>query len=55
MPVGVIFWVLWLLGLLLSGWGWRTASGEPWVWGGGLLLWALLFLLGWHSFGALVR
>ncbi len=55
MPIGLLFWIVFLIGFLLSGWGWRGSANEPWVWGGGLILWLLLGLLGWHAFGGLVR
>ncbi len=55
MPIGVLFWVIFIIWILLSGWGWRSNLGEPSVWGGGLILAFLLGLLGWHVFGPLLR
>jgi hypothetical protein len=51
MTIGFLFWLLFILGILFSGYTYRGALGTPLVWGGNLLLWILLFLLGWRVFG----
>jgi hypothetical protein len=51
MSIGFIFWLLMLLCLLFGGYAHRSALGTPLVWGGNLLFWILLFLLGWKVFG----
>lgn len=51
MSMGLVFWILMLLWLVfwgLSTWGPLT----QFPWGGNLLLFILLLLLGWASFGA---
>jgi hypothetical protein len=54
MPIGILFWVLmifWLLfGLYWNRADWR--GGNYGVVGGDLMLFILLGLLGWRSFGA---
>ena len=49
MPMGLAFWILMLLWLVFGLW-----SGYPnyHLIGGNLLLFVLLVLLGWHTFGA---
>ncbi len=53
MTLGLIFWIIMLVWLLFSGWSLR--AGGPTAWGGSLMLFVLLLLLGWHSFGAPIR
>ena len=52
MGLGLAFWILmliWLVfGLALRG----GYLGGNFIWGGDLLLFILLLLLGWHAFGA---
>lgn len=48
MTLAFWFWLLWLLGLLLSVWGWRQTPPR-------VLLWALLFILGLKLFGFPIR
>lgn len=53
MTIGLAFWILMLL-WLFSGFFWRwpgVAAGQYGPLGGDLLLFVLLGLLGWHSFG----
>lgn len=55
MPIGYLFWLLMILWLVLDlGWGRPWDRGYPLL-GASLLLYALLFLLGWHDFGAILR
>ena len=58
MSVGTIFWVLMVLWIILGfGFIWRPAadgSNYPLL-GGNLLLFILLFLLGWAQFGFVVH
>lgn len=53
MPVGVIFWVLMIIAAVV-GIAATRGTGPYFVWGGGFLIWVLLFLLGWKSFGFIV-
>lgn len=50
MSVGMLFWILWIIGLLLGCGCLRDRSCWP-VAGGGLLVWAMFFLLGLKMFG----
>ena len=55
MPIGLIFWVLMLLWLVL-GLVPQGPTPPPYLrWGGTLLLFILLFLLGWAEFGPAVK
>jgi hypothetical protein len=49
MPLGILFWVLMLIWLIFGIWTQRTniQAGTNWgVWGGNLLIFILLFVLG---------
>jgi hypothetical protein len=52
MPVGMIFWILWLFCFL--GWGWGTWYGGP-SWAPWIFILAMFFFLGWHDFGFIVH
>ncbi len=54
MSKGTIFWVLWLLGFIFSGY-WGYSTGNYYFAGGGFLTEALTFLLGWQAFGFVVK
>lgn len=57
MPIGMIFWMLMILWLLF-GLYWNRAdlrAGNYGGTGGSLLLFVLLFLLGWRVFGFVVQ
>ncbi len=55
MPISILFWVLMIIALLFGGWrGWSDAPSRP-FYGFGLLLWVLLFLLGWEVFGFILQ
>lgn len=54
MPIGILFWILMILWLLF-GLYWNRSDlrgGNYGVFGGNLLLFILLGLLGWKTFGA---
>jgi len=56
MPLGIVFWVLFIIWLLFYG-TWRFGGGA-WPHGenaNGFLLALLVFILGWHSFGFIIR
>lgn len=59
MPLGLIFWVIMLLWLLLGlgmQFGWfGAANPQVGVWGNTLLLFLLFALLGWRVFGAAIQ
>lgn len=53
MSIGLLFWVLYIVGLVFSGyWGFSRPGPERvgWFGGPGLVL-VLIFLLGWKVFG----
>lgn len=53
MSIGLIFWVIMLIGLIFGLYQNRTA---PLVWAGNnLVLWILLALLGWQVFGPAIH
>lgn len=49
MGIGLLFWIVYLIAVIFSGWSLR--AGGPLAWGGSLVLYVLLGLLGWASFG----
>ena len=55
MTIGSLFWLLMILWLLFGAYNRRGIVGQPWVWGWDLMLWVLLFLLGWQVFGWPIR
>jgi len=50
MSFGLAFWIIMLIWLLFSIP--QTTLGTRWPWGGSIVLFVLLGLLGWHAFGA---
>jgi hypothetical protein len=56
MPIGILFWVLMAIWIIFRG-GFYFQGGprDPWVIGGDFMVFVLLFLLGWHDFGFIVR
>lgn len=50
MPIGFIFWVIMLL-ILVFGFFRSNPAFAPYTWGWDILLYILLFLLGWKVFG----
>ena len=51
MTIGFIFWLLMLIWLIFGAYVYRGQYGVPLAWGGNLLFFILLFLLGWRVFG----
>lgn len=54
MPIGLLFWVLMAL-VLIFGIARSRPAFAPYGWGWDWLVYILLFLLGWHSFGFMIR
>ena len=56
MPIGLLFWMIYIISLLFGGWIYY-APGTPWFrpFGGYIMLWILVGLLGYHSFGPALR
>jgi len=57
MTLALIFWILMLLWLAFGFWtSWPSVAAGQWhPFGGNLLLFILLLLLGWAAFGAPVK
>jgi hypothetical protein len=54
MPLGILFWVLFVLGVVIGVWrGFADALGRPY-WGFSVFILVLIFILGWHDFGSVV-
>jgi len=53
MSIGLLFWVIMVIGLLFGLYTNRTAP-MPWV-SNSLVLWVLLALLGWSVFGPAIH
>jgi len=52
LSLGVVFWILMLLWLVFGFWSNYGPGGINYrPFGGHILLWLLLFLLGWEAFG----
>ncbi len=52
MPIGILFWVIYVVAVIVYGilnWPLNRASGS------GLVLFILIFLLGWRAFGFVVQ
>lgn len=55
MSIGLIFWIIMLLWIISwAGSTWGGWSG-PFIHANSILIFILLFLLGWHAFGFIVR
>jgi hypothetical protein len=57
MTLSVLFWVLYIVALVFGVWSGYT-PGQPYPfqrWGGSLLIFILLGILGWRVFGAAVQ
>ncbi len=57
MTLAVLFWVLMIVSLVFGLWSGYT-PGQPYpfrTWGGSVLLYVLLAILGWAVFGAPVK
>lgn len=58
MPIGLLFWVIFVVWILFTGYvAWGDPANRPhWgVLGGNLIVLILLFLLGWQVFGFVVQ
>lgn len=55
MTIGFIFWLLMLLSVLFGFFGlYNWPQHRPWF-GGSLMIFILLFLLGWKTFGFIIQ
>lgn len=57
MPIGLLFWIIYILSLLFGLWSGYDAAQPLWYRraGGFLALWILVGLLGYHVFGQPIR
>lgn len=59
MTLALLFWILMLLWIVLGAFrDWPAAPSGPISWapfGGSLLLFILLLILGWHAFGTPIK
>ena len=56
MSIGFVFWLIMLLWII--SWAMGTWGGAQFPWAGpagSLIFFILLFLLGWHAFGFIIR
>lgn len=52
MPIGAIFWAMWILGFFLGGWRvYQHTDGFDMI-VLGFIFWFLIGLLGWNAFGS---
>ena len=56
MPLSVLFWIIYLLALLFSWWGWYDPTPGVWIRrsGGLTILWVLVGILGYRVFGSAI-
>jgi hypothetical protein len=55
MPIGILFWALMILWLIFGG---LTRANPQWAWGiygHGLFIWFMFFLIGWNDFGFILQ
>jgi hypothetical protein len=55
MSIGLIFWVLMLIWLVFGVLSRTSPLMASYPWAGDVLIFILLFLLGWHDFGFMVH
>ena len=57
MPLGILFWVIYLLSLVVGLWGYYEPAPSPWFRraGGYVVLWILVGILGWSVFGPAIK
>ena len=52
MSIGLLFWILWIIGMIFGfGWGWKGSNGAYIGIGSGLIVWIMIGLLGWAQWG----
>lgn len=50
------FWAIYVLSLLFFGFGyWRDDAPNRWRWGGWIIVWVLIGILGWKLFGSPIK
>lgn len=52
MTLALAFWIIMLVALLFGGWQYRARANEAWPFG---VVWLLIVILGWATFGPPIR
>jgi hypothetical protein len=57
MPLGILFWVVYVIAVVFGAWSSYTPGNPAWFrpFGAYAILWLLVGILGWHAFGPVVR
>jgi uncharacterized membrane protein YqaE (UPF0057 family) len=55
MPIGYIFWAIFLVIIILRIVGYRSGPGWQYGWTSDVVILILLFLLGWAEFGFILQ
>jgi hypothetical protein len=57
MPLGILFWVVYVIAILFGVWSNYDAAQPLWYKGAGayVILWLLVGFLGWQVFGPVVK
>ena len=57
MPIGILFWVIYVIAILFGVWSNYDAANELWFRRAGayLVLWILVGIIGWRVFGPVVH
>ena len=57
MPLAYFFWTIYVICILLGAWGYYDPTQPAWPrrFGGYVVLWILVGMLGWHVFGSVVK
>ena len=55
MPIGLLFWMIFIILIIFGGVWWRNGSGWAYGWANNFIVFVLLFLLGWHNFGFILQ
>ncbi len=57
MPLGILFWVIYVIAILFGVWSNYVANDPAWPRRAGAygVLWLLVGMLGWATFGAVVK
>ena len=56
MPISMLFWFLFIIWILFGGWAYQPDATRGWrPLGSHILLCILIFLLGWHVFGFVIK